>query len=108
VSRARAAVLVTGSEILLGRTVDTNSSYLARQLDLHGVRLTRVVAVDDAEDSIVGALEQLLATGVDLVLTSGGLGPTHDDRTVACVAKVAGVELVLDEPTLATIDAIVA
>ena len=107
-SRARAAVLVTGSEILLGRTVDTNSSYLARQLDLHGVRLTRVVAVDDAEDSIVGALEQLLATGVDLVLTSGGLGPTHDDRTVACVAKVAGVELVLDEPTLATIDAIVA
>ena len=107
-TRARAAVLVTGSEILLGRTVDTNSSYLARQLDLHGVRLVRVVAVDDAEDSIVGALEQLLATGVDLVLTSGGLGPTHDDRTVACVARVAGVPLVLDEPTLATIDGIVA
>ena len=89
-TRARAAVLVTGSEILLGRTVDTNSSFLARQLDLHGVRLIRVLAVDDAEASIVGALEELLATGADLVLTSGGLGPTHDDRTIACVAKVAG------------------
>jgi len=108
VTRARAAVLVTGSEILLGRTVDTNSSFLARQLDLHGVRLIRVLAVDDAEASIVGALEELLATGADLVLTSGGLGPTHDDRTIACVAKVAGAELVLDEPTLATIDGIVA
>src|SRR5262249_58324158 len=72
VTQARAAVLVTGSEILLGRTVDTNSSFLARQLDLHGVRLERVVAVDDAEDSIVGALRQLLSTAADLLLTSGG------------------------------------
>ncbi len=61
-----------------------------------------------ARTEIVAALSALLASGVDLVLTSGGLGPTHDDRTVACVAQVAGVELVLDEPTLAQIDAIVA
>ena len=108
VTQVRAAVLVTGSEILIGRTVDTNSSYLARQLDDYGVRLERIVAVDDREDEIVAALPALLQSGVDLVLTSGGLGPTHDDRTVACVARVAGVELVLDEATLAQIDAMVA
>ena len=72
------------------------------------MRLERIVAVDDREEEIVAALSSLLQSGVDLVLTSGGLGPTHDDRTVACVARVAGVELVLDEPTLAQIDAIVA
>ena len=99
---------MTGSEILIGRTVDTNSSYLARALDGFGVRLERIVAVDDREEEIVAALSSLLQSGVDLVLTSGGLGPTHDDRTVACVARVAGVELVLDEATLAQIDAIVA
>ena len=107
-TQVRAAVLVTGSEILIGRTVDTNSSYLARALDSFGVRLERIVAVDDREEEIVAALSSLLQSGVDLVLTSGGLGPTHDDRTVACVARVAGVELVLDEATLAQIDAIVA
>lgn len=106
-TQVRAAVLVTGSEILIGRIVDTNSSWLARELEGAGVRLERIVAVDDREEMIVGALRELLASGVDLVLTSGGLGPTHDDRTVACVAQVAGVPLVLDEPTLARIDEIV-
>ena len=104
----RAAVLVTGSEILIGRTVDTNSSFLARALDGYGVRLERIVAVDDREEEIVAALSSLLASGVDLVLTSGGLGPTHDDRTVASVARAVGVDLVLDEATLEQIDAIVA
>lgn len=107
-TQVRAAVLVTGSEILIGRTVDTNSSFLARALDDYGVRLERIVAVDDREEEIVAALSELLRSGVDLILTSGGLGPTHDDRTVACVARAAGVELVLDEATLAQIDAIVA
>ena len=107
-TQVRAAVLVTGSEILIGRTVDTNSSFIARALDGLGVRLERIVAVDDRESEIVAALSGLLKSGVDLVFTSGGLGPTHDDRTVACVAQVAGVEMVLDEPTLAQIDAIVA
>ncbi len=104
----RAAVLVTGSEILIGRTQDTNSGWIARQLDAHGVRLVRVVQVDDGEDAIAQALESLLAEGVDLVVTSGGLGPTHDDRTVAVVARVTGRELAVDEATLAKIDAIVA
>ena len=73
---ASAAILVTGSEILMGRIADTNSAFLARELDLHGVRLRRIVAVDDGEEAIRAALRSLLASGVDLVVTSGGLGPT--------------------------------
>jgi nicotinamide-nucleotide amidase len=104
----RAAVLVTGSEILLGRTTDTNSGWIARELDRHGVRLERIVSVDDDEASLRDGLRGLLAEGVDLVVTSGGLGPTHDDRTVAIVAEVTGRELIVDEPTLEKIDRIVA
>ena len=105
--RRTAAVLVTGSEILLGRTQDRNSGTLARSLDAHGIRLERVVAVDDREEHLRAALDGLLADGYDLVCTSGGLGPTHDDRTVAIVAEATGHALVLDEPVLAEITEIV-
>ena len=103
-SAARAAVLVTGTEIMIGRIVDRNSGYLARELERLGVELDRVVAVDDREDAIREALTELLGRGLELVITSGGLGPTHDDRTVPAVAATVGRPLVLDEPTLARID----
>lgn len=106
-SRRTAAILVTGSEILLGRTQDKNSGTLARSLDAHGIRLERVVAVDDREEHLRDALRGLLDAGHDLVITSGGLGPTHDDRTVAMVAEATGRDLVLDEPILAEITEIV-
>ena len=105
--RRTAAILVTGSEILLGRTQDRNSGTLARSLDAHGVRLERIVTVDDREEHLQAALDGLLAEGHDLIITSGGLGPTHDDRTVAIVAEATGRALVLDEPVLAEITAIV-
>ena len=105
--RRTAAILVTGSEILLGRTQDRNSGTLARSLDAHGVRLERIVTVDDREEHLRAALDGLLAEGHDLIITSGGLGPTHDDRTVAIVAEATGRALVLDEPVLAEITAIV-
>ncbi len=101
---ARAAILVTGSEILLGRTVDTNSSFIARELDRHGIRVIRTVAVDDHPTSIGDGLRDLLASGADLVVTSGGLGPTHDDVTMACVAEAAGLPVALDERVLARIE----
>lgn len=105
--RPTAAILVTGSEILLGRTQDRNSGMLARSLDVHGIRLERIVAVDDREEHLRAALSDLLAGGYDLIVTSGGLGPTHDDRTVAIIAGVTGLELTLDEDALAEITAIV-
>ena len=105
--RPTAAILVTGSEILLGRTQDRNSGTLARALDAHGIRLERVVAVDDREEHLRAALDGLLADGYDLICTSGGLGPTHDDRTVQIVAEATGRPLALDEPVLAEITEIV-
>jgi len=108
IGRPTAAVLVTGSEILLGRTQDRNSGFLARSLDAVGIRLERVVAVDDRAEQLRAAIEELIASGVDLIVTSGGLGPTHDDRTVAMIAEATGRALTLDEGALAEITSIVA
>ena len=88
-------VLVTGSELLLGLIQDPNSSFLARELDVLGIELRRVVTVGDGVEDIVAGLAEL--EGLDLVVTSGGLGPTHDDRTVEAVARAAGAALELDE-----------
>jgi nicotinamide-nucleotide amidase len=102
--RPTAALLVTGQELLLGLVADANTRYLARELDALGIDLRRVGIVGDGHDEIVAGLREL--AGHDLVITSGGLGPTHDDRTVAAVAEVAGAELDLDEALLAQIAAI--
>jgi nicotinamide-nucleotide amidase len=93
-ARPSAAILITGSELLLGLVADRNTSFLARTLDRLGVDLQRVLLVGDAEDEIVDGLRML--EGHDLIVTSGGLGPTHDDRTVAAVAAASGRNVSLD------------
>ena len=105
-ARPTAALLVTGQELLLGLVADANTRFLAHELDTLGIELLRVSVVGDGHDEIVAGLREL--AGHDLVITSGGLGPTHDDRTVEAVAEVAAAELDLDEPLLATIAAITA
>jgi nicotinamide-nucleotide amidase len=104
--RPTAALLVTGQELLLGLVADANTRFLAHELDALGIELRRVSVVGDAHEEIVAGLREL--AGHDLVITSGGLGPTHDDRTVEAVAEAAGAELALDEQLLATIAAITA
>ena len=104
--RPSAALLVTGQELLLGLVADANTQFLAHELDALGIELQRVSVVGDARDEIVAGLRELAAH--DLVITSGGLGPTHDDRTVEAVAEVAGADLALDEQLLATIAEITA
>ena len=105
-ARPAAAVLVTGQELLLGLVADANTRFLARELDRLGIELRRVSIVGDGHDEIAAGLREL--AGHDLVITSGGLGPTHDDRTVEAVAEAAGAELALDEDLLVTIAAITA
>ena len=101
-NRPRAAVLLTGEELLRGVIADRNGSYLAQDLERIGFELLRIVTVGDGVDEIAPALHELVETA-GLVITSGGLGPTHDDRTVEAVALVAGVPLVLDEHVLSTV-----
>ena len=90
--RVTAAVLIIGDEILSGRTQDTNLNAIARYLATFGVDLAEARVVGDVKTKIVGALDALRAA-FDYVITTGGIGPTHDDITAECVAEAFGVEL---------------
>src|ERR1700733_15004524 len=87
---APAPILGIGDEILSGRTEDTNTNYIARQLSTLGIDLKEARVVGDVEDEIVAALNALRAH-YTYVFTTGGIGPTHDDITADAVAKAFGV-----------------
>jgi molybdenum cofactor synthesis domain-containing protein len=90
--RVTAAVLVIGDEILSGRTQDTNTRDIARYLGVIGVDLAETRTVPDVMQEIVDALNALRSR-YDYVITTGGIGPTHDDITADAVALAFGVEL---------------
>ena len=87
-----AAVLIIGDEILSGRTQDTNLRDIALYLGVHGVDLMEARTVSDVHEDIIAALDAL-RTRYDYVITTGGIGPTHDDITADAVAAAFGVEL---------------
>ncbi|OBB62014.1 competence/damage-inducible protein A [Mycobacterium sp. 852013-51886_SCH5428379] len=93
---ARAGIVVTGTEVLTGRVQDRNGPFLADRLLELGVELAHITLCGDRPGDIEAQLRFLAGEGVDLIITSGGLGPTADDLTVATVAKFCGVDLVLD------------
>jgi nicotinamide-nucleotide amidase len=95
----RVSLLVTGSEILDGRVVDTNSNYIAAALSREGVELVKIISCDDSESAIMESISFLLARS-EIVVISGGLGPTTDDLTREAVASYAGVELKTDQTVL--------
>ncbi|MBM3697272.1 MAG: competence/damage-inducible protein A, partial [Actinobacteria bacterium] len=82
----RAALVVTGTEVLEGRVRDENGAMVAASLAAAGVAVQRITVVGDGIDEILSAVADALASGVELVVTTGGLGPTHDDRTMDAVA----------------------
>ncbi|QUD89714.1 competence/damage-inducible protein A [Phenylobacterium montanum] len=90
--RVTAAVLIIGDEILSGRTQDTNLNAIAKFLGTHGVDLAEARVVADVHEEIVDALNALRAR-YDYVLTTGGIGPTHDDITADAVAAAFSVPL---------------
>src|SRR5215471_19647242 len=90
-----AAVLVIGDEILSGRTKDKNIGHIAEYLTNIGIDLREVRVVPDVEEEIVAAVNALRGRYTYL-LTTGGIGPTHDDITADCVAKAFGVPIDYD------------
>lgn len=92
----RAGIVVTGTEVLTGRVADRNGPWLAEQLRLLGVDVGHVVVVGDRPEDLRGALAFLAGTGVALVVTSGGLGPTADDLTAQVVGDFQGRPSVVD------------
>ena len=94
---ARAGIVVTGTEVLTGRVSDRNGPWLAERLRELGVDIAYTAIVGDRPQDMLAALEFLAAEGLELILTSGGLGPTADDLTAEVVARFQGREMVLDE-----------
>ena len=95
-TRPRGFIVITGSELVRGERRDLNGPFLANELLRHGVEPARISIVGDKAEELADALAQALAAA-DLCVVSGGLGPTHDDRTVELVARAAGIGLVLDD-----------
>jgi nicotinamide-nucleotide amidase len=93
----RAGILVTGTEVLTGRVRDRNGPWLADRLLEAGVDLAQIAIVGDRAGDLLAALESMASDGLDVVLTSGGLGPTADDLTAEVVGSFQGREMVLDE-----------
>ncbi len=102
--RPRAAIVVTGSELARGERADLNGPFLARELVSLGLQPSRITVVGDRPEELAEALREGLAH--DLCVVSGGLGPTHDDRTVELLSRVAGLELVVDRALEAEIEAV--
>ncbi|WP_204805300.1 competence/damage-inducible protein A [Mycobacterium riyadhense] len=93
---ARAGIVVTGTEVLTGRVQDRNGPWIADRLLELGVELAHITICGDRPADIEAQLRFMADQGVDLIVTSGGLGPTADDMTVEVVARFCGRELVLD------------
>lgn len=102
----RAGIVVTGTEVLTGRVADRNGPWVAERLLELGVELAHITICGDRAADIEAQLRFLAAEGVDLIVTTGGLGPTADDMTVEIVARFCGRELALDVELEAKIAAI--
>jgi nicotinamide-nucleotide amidase len=93
----RAGIVVTGTEVLTGRIADLNGPWVSERLAELGVEVAHIMVVADRPQDLESALRFMAAEGMDLIVTSGGLGPTADDLTAEIVARFANVEMVLDE-----------
>ena len=85
----QASICTIGDEILIGQIVDTNSSHISQALNALGVKVTRMLSISDAHDEIVNSLDRELAAN-DIVIVTGGLGPTKDDITKPALACLSG------------------
>ncbi|MEO0937664.1 MAG: molybdopterin-binding protein [Pseudomonadota bacterium] len=103
-TRPTGAMLVIGDEILSGRTRDSNTHYLATQLTAHGVDLQEARVVSDDRAAIIAAV-QALSAAWDVVFTSGGIGPTHDDITAEAVAGAFHVPISVRDDARAILQA---
>jgi nicotinamide-nucleotide amidase len=93
----RAGILVTGTEVLTGRIQDGNGPWLSERLAEEGVEVAHLLVVADRPHDLEAGLRFMAAEGMDLIVTTGGLGPTADDLTAEIVGRFAGRRMVLDE-----------
>jgi nicotinamide-nucleotide amidase len=104
----RAGILVTGTEVITARIADRNGPWISQRLGELGVEVADILTVGDRPEDLEHGLQFMTAEGCDLIVTSGGLGPTADDLTAEVVARFAGVEMALDQGMEAKIAAVLA
>lgn len=95
----KAEIITIGDELLIGQVVDTNSAWLGQQLTANGIELIRKMAVSDKPEEIINALTGAMSRS-DLILLTGGLGPTKDDLTKTTLAEFFGMKMRLDDAVL--------
>ena len=98
----QAEIITIGDEILIGQIVDTNSAWIAEQFNLNGIEIYQITSVHDDHNHIMEALKKA-EEKVDLVIITGGLGPTKDDITKNTLCEYFGTRLVMHEPSFAHI-----
>jgi nicotinamide-nucleotide amidase len=104
----RAGILVTGTEVINGSIRDRNGPWISERLAELGVEVAEITVVGDRREDLEGALRHMREDGLDLIVTSGGLGPTADDLTAEVVGGFAGREMVLDSEMEEKIEKIIA
>jgi competence/damage-inducible protein CinA-like protein len=93
-----ATLITVGDEILIGQVVDTNSAWMGQELNLRGIKVKEIITISDTSEAIIETLKSVFENS-DLILMTGGLGPTKDDITKKSIATYFGVEMELHEPT---------
>lgn len=99
----KAEIITIGDEILIGQIVDTNSAWLGEHLNLYGIEIYQITSVHDSREHILAAIDGA-AKNADLVLITGGLGPTKDDITKHTLCEYFNTKLVLNEEALAWVE----
>ncbi|HEX8358127.1 MAG TPA: CinA family nicotinamide mononucleotide deamidase-related protein, partial [Segetibacter sp.] len=103
--RINASIITIGDELLIGQTIDTNSAWMGQELNKAGIWVKRRVAVGDVYDEIWSALDEE-SKQADIILITGGLGPTADDITKPLLCKYFGGKMVIDEDALKNVQEI--
>ena len=93
-----AQIITIGDEILIGQVIDTNSAWMGEQLNKQGIQIDKIVSISDTHEAITSAVSQAFEE-TDLILVTGGLGPTKDDITKKALADYFGVGMVFNEST---------
>lgn len=95
-----AEIISTGKELLIGKILNTNAQWLAKKITTLGLDVRRITTVGDNFDDISSAVEEAIQRSPSFLIITGGLGPTHDDKTLKAVAEALGSELVVSEEAL--------
>lgn len=94
----KAIILTIGDELLIGQTIDTNSAWMGNELNKLGIHIEEKIAIQDTKDGIISGIERAMSKG-DIILITGGLGPTRDDITKKVMADYFGMGMKFDEAT---------